>query len=517
MKNTTAPTGIQFPVNLKGKRSTIETGQAIFAASYECVDKTFSAQLLAEVKWRDHYAQYMPPMLKSAAKSQLVCEQIAEQGLASCYEQFEFIRNGQAYTLNQAMALFTQPHFRTAKIEGLSQQPKQAISIEHKGHTLSGESLRQQISVWHNKNIIEKSHAQDLLAILSDSSKQDLSDKYFVLLGASSEIGPISLLLALGANIIAIGRENPANWTRLISLARASTGNLYIPCKRDCSDMSDQQIAQLAGSDLLTQTPEIGTWLNSFKMPLTLGNYAYLDGANHVRLAMAMDAIVTRLTQKRNDISLAYLLTPSDVYAVPKAVTTNSMRRFKGKGVSGLFKKLINKMTLGALFSPSIFSQVKDEQGRELGVLDNLVPQQGPNYVLAKRIQRWRAIVSVKDGMRVSCNVAPATSTKSVMSNKFFAAATTGSESFGVEVFTPAAANALMTLQMINDVVSEQTLERGEALFIHGANHGGSWHMGFCFRSVLVPSLLLGLVQKILPKAKSQGPLKTISNQRQAA
>ena len=27
----------------------------------------------------------------------------------------------------------------------------------------------------------------------------------------------------------------------------------------------------------------------------------------------------------------------------------------------------------------------------ELGVLDSLVPQQGPNYALAKRVHRWRA------------------------------------------------------------------------------------------------------------------------------
>ncbi len=404
MKNATTLTGIQFPVNLKGKRSTTEAGQTIFAASYQHVDKASSTKLMAERKWRDHYAQYLPAMLHSAAKSLYVSEEIAEKGLASCYQQFEFIRNGQTYKLNQAMALFTQPLFRSAKIKGLSSRPKQAISIQHKGRTLSGEGLRQQISVWHDKNIIEKSHAQDLLSVLGDSNKQDLSDKCFVLLGASSEIGPISLLLALGANIVAIGRENPKNWTRLISLARRSSGNLYIPCKRDPDGLSDQQIAQLAGADLLTQTPEIGTWLNSFKMPLTLGNYAYLDGANHVRLVMAMDAIVTRLTQKRDDISLAYLLTPSDVYAVPKSVTQNSMLRFKGKGVSGLFKAFINKVTLSALFSPSIVSQVTDTDGNELGVLDNLVPQQGPNYVLAKRIQRWRAIVSVKNGLRVSCS-----------------------------------------------------------------------------------------------------------------
>ena len=32
--------------------------------------------------------------------------------------------------------------------------------------------------------------------------------------------------------------------------------------------------------------------------------------------------------------------------------------------------------------------------GVDPGVNDSLVPQQGPNYALAKRLQRWRATVA---------------------------------------------------------------------------------------------------------------------------
>ncbi len=517
MKDAAPLTGIQFPLNSKDKRSTTQAGQAIFAASYNDVNAEFSQELLSEQNWRQNYARFLPVMMKSAARSSHIAEDIAQQGLASCYEQFEFIRYGKSYKLNQAMTLFAQPYFRTAHIQGLAKKNRKAISIQHKGRHLSGDSLRQQIKTWLEKNIIEKSHAVDLLNILSDSNKQDLSGQSFALLGASSEIGPISLLLALGANIIAIGRENPKNWMRLINMARNSPGHLYVPCKQDAQGMSDNQIANLAGADLLIQTPEIASWINSFKSPITLGNYAYLDGSDHVRLTMAMDAIVTRLCEKRNDISLAYLLTPSDVYAVPKAVAINSMNRFHNKSLSNIFKKIVNVVSAGQLFAKSICAQVKDDQGCEFGILDNLVPRQGPNYALAKRIQRWRATVSVKKGMHVSCNVAPTSSTQSVMSNHFFAAATLGSESFGVEVFTPTTANVLMTLQLVSDIRSEESLERGEALFIHGANHGGSWHMGYCFRSVLLPSLIVGMVQKLLPNGNSLDTVKVVNNQQQLA
>ncbi len=72
------------------------------------------------------------------------------------------------------------------------------------------------------------------------------------------------------------------------------------------------------------------------------------------------------------------------------------------------------------------------------GVNDSLVPQQGPNYALAKRLQRWRAAVAREAGTTVSLNVAPPTRTRSVVKNRALAAAYAGAHRFGVEVFEPA-------------------------------------------------------------------------------
>ena len=53
-------------------------------------------------------------------------------------------------------------------------------------------------------------------------------------------------------------------------------------------------------------------------------------------------------------------------------------------------------------------------------VCDAIVPQQGPNYILAKRLQHWRAMVSAcaPYGCNCSASIAPATATASVLSNK---------------------------------------------------------------------------------------------------
>ena len=69
---------------------------------------------------------------------------------------------------------------------------------------------------------------------------------------------------------------------------------------------------------------------------------------------------------------------------------------------------------------------------------DAVVPQQGPNYILAKRLQHWRAVLSreqgrhaqthtqthasthTQSGSMVSSNIAPSTATASVVSNFSF-------------------------------------------------------------------------------------------------
>lgn len=77
--------------------------------------------------------------------------------------------------------------------------------------------------------------------------------------------------------------------------------------------------------------PEIATWLDAIEAPLTIGAYAYLDGAQHVRVAAAMNAIQAAIAARRGDTTLALLATPTDAYAVPAA----ALRAARGTGRRG--------------------------------------------------------------------------------------------------------------------------------------------------------------------------------------
>ncbi|KAJ3110784.1 Very-long-chain (3R)-3-hydroxyacyl-CoA dehydratase PASTICCINO 2, partial [Nowakowskiella sp. JEL0407] len=128
---------------------------------------------------------------------------------------------------------------------------------------------------------------------------------------------------------------------------------------------------------------------------------------------------------------------------------------------------------------------------------------QGPSYALAKRIQHWRAIVArFSTGVIVSSNIAPSTSTPSVVSNPQFALAMKGVGYFKpMEVFEPNTSNAIMTALLFHDLrnkygVSSPNVDVANPLllFTDGAVHGGIWRLPFKLSSIFVPALLFALL-----------------------
>ena len=132
------------------------------------------------------------------------------------------------------------------------------------------------------------------------------------------------------------------------------------------------------------------------------------------------------------------------------------------------------------------------------------MPQQGPNYALAKRIQRWRGLLARDAGHVVSYNVAPATWTRSVTSNRLLAAAYGGARRFGVEVFAPATTRTLMAALLVHDLHHPERAAvaapaHPEGLFATAAAHGGLWRRPYDPRSVLGLAALIGLPERCSP------------------
>jgi hypothetical protein len=230
-----------------------------------------------------------------------------------------------------------------------------------------------------------------------------------------------------------------------------------------------------------------------------LGSYAYADGAVHVLLSMASDAIVVDLQSRRDDLTLAFLATPTDVFMVPMAAVEESRRRWGDRGLSGMLQ---SPLRLVRQFEPNYTRDYVSDDGTMFGINDSLVPQQGPNYALAKRLQRWRALVARASGTPVSLNLAPATRTQSVVKNRVLSAAYAGAGRFGVEVFEPATSTTLMAALLVHDIRNPSAaanpatvLTNPMDLYVQGANHGGLWRTPYSPRSVLGFAAVLGMFE----------------------
>ena len=134
--------------------------------------------------------------------------------------------------------------------------------VPYKGVQLQGEDLVNQVDRWVAKGTIEPSAGSAIKKVSSSPQWRDLSDKYFVLLGAGSAMGPLKLLLDLGANVIAIDLDRPKIWERLLKQVEGSRGTLTFPTKVHVEDgAAIEDICSVAGCNLITQTPEILNWL----------------------------------------------------------------------------------------------------------------------------------------------------------------------------------------------------------------------------------------------------------------
>jgi len=282
-------------------------------------------------------------------------------------------------------------------------------------------------------------------------------------------------------------------WERLLGLAKNSSGTMIFPLKKPQKELkNDKDLAANAGCNLFTQTPEIKNWLVDVEQgkPLIIGGYAYLDGALFVKVAMAMDAIIHGVLEKRKEVSLAFLCSPTDVF-----VTSEDARKamVKNHKEVPLWQNVLSAISGGRFLVPNARRPVKSKDGKnQFNVVDGLVVAQGPNYALAKRLQHWRCMLAWSQGNVVSTNIAPSTATRSVVHNKQFAAAYGGMYHFKpMEIMYQETSNAVMGALLIHDVRNHKSFANPDTrlasplqLFAGGAFHGGVWRMAYKMNSI---------------------------------
>ena len=384
------PRGLVWPItetkaNGEEVRSSTPTAKEILAAAIGAVNPELAEKVRNEKKWRFGYVKHLVNMVEAQCKSPEDALKVANAGLNKAYTVFQFIsKDGKTTTsFASAMSAKNDTKFCTGFVKGELAPPKdKKLEISYKGKQISGDELKAQVKKWVEYGTIEPSAGEAIIKCSDNPNWIDLSDKYFVLLGAGSAMGPFEVLMSLGANVVAIDLDRNFIWKRLIERARNSSGSITFPMTKEQKDCAnDEEMYASSGCNLFTETPIIRDWLVDLYpgKPFTVGSYAYLNGALHVQVSLAMDAICRDLCERRKGTtSLAYLCTPTDLHLIPKEAHDAAKANYKEYSKKPFC--MLMKLLGGKKFLKKNVRNPVSGVGGEFYYVDGISVAQGPNY-----------------------------------------------------------------------------------------------------------------------------------------
>ncbi|MFZ0187208.1 MAG: hypothetical protein WAL72_09735, partial [Streptosporangiaceae bacterium] len=363
-----AGAAVAFPVSADGRRSTSALGRAVVADALRRVDATRAGAAERDTGWRTGYLAHFRGLIEAGLGSRQAAISVAEDGLASLHRRMRVIRgDGEEAGLDTLMSAPARGGLAAATVTGTGEAERE-LSVPYHGERLSGDALARRLEAWASAGVIEPSCADAVRTVAARPDWLSLPGRTVVVLGAGAEVGPLPVLLSWGVRAIGLDLPRPAIWERVLTEARRSAGRLTVPAAA-----GDADLTQRAGVDLTGDIPGVADWLAAVEGPLVLGNYVYADGGANVLLASAVDALTVRLADTRGDVALAFLATPTDVFAVPTDAVAQSARAYAGRSpVAKIGGWPLRTLSGGRLLRRAY------PPGADPGICDSLIPQQGP-------------------------------------------------------------------------------------------------------------------------------------------
>lgn len=487
---TTDDVGVVVPAEPGGRRSSSALGRAVVADALRGVDPVGAIGVERETNWRSGYPVHFRRVLEAGVGSRQAAVTVAADGLRAVHQRMQYRRSdGHAESLDTMEYAPSGPSLATVEVRGTGQRETE-LSLPFHGERLSGAALARQLDSWEEAGVLEPSAAQRVRTVMAHPEWLRLAGQTVVVLGAGAEMGPLQALLRWGARVAAVDLPSPDMWRRVLAIGRDRAGTLLVPVSADSVGARNAEAtAEHAGLDLLTEVATAAEWIRGIAGRVVLGNYVYADGVTNLRVSAAVDSLTLSLQGALPDLALAFLATPTDVFAVPPEAVAHAHDAYENRSRKAkVFGRPLRTVSAGRLLRRQYVPGVQP------GIHDAIVAQQGPNYALAKRLQRWRATVARDAGSTVSMNIAPPTRTRSVLKNRALAAAYAGAYRFGVEVFEPATANTLMAALLVADLntgggPAHENPWQDEA---YAAVHGGLWRAPYQPRSALGLAAVLG-------------------------
>jgi len=485
--------GIQFPANDKGDRSTTSFNKDVYSAMANSLGaKELEDKIKSEKDWRHKYSVHLDQIVESTLKLQdtSALQEVLKKALEKARNMDFEVSGSPAVPLGQAIQS-TPTKFVTKKVTG-SGQPVSSFVLPYNGQQLKGSQLDQQCDQWSSYGTMEPDCAT---AIKNGSRKMgEMKGRTFLVLGAGSELGPVRPLLEAGATVAAVATRRPKRWADLIAFARKSAGTLLVPVSPTAGEVNnDEDLAAVAGADLLTETPQILEWLlrcgREATEKVTMGTYLYADGEANVRLTVASDYIVDSLKSLGKDkVSFAYLSSCSTSTAIPAEAIQAQEANFQTAG------------RWATMFGERHKCKKLEEARYFLSAFEVL---QGPNYALAQMMRQWRAALLYMEGFTVSAPMAPVCRTESVVHNATMAVILEGIAHFPPQESYDADTGRMAMFAILISDLTEPMPKLASPLHVvtRKAFHSGIWRTPFVMASLGKTTWFLG---KVAPKRSAE-------------
>jgi hypothetical protein len=442
-------------------------GRAVLAASVTAVDSELSAKLAKQTEWRKTYQSAFACVAMAEFKSSSSMIDVATKGLTQ-FEKSVVTDSGEplidvvrtAWRANKDLVA-------TVVIKGLGEKLVPGL--------LGTETLEQMVQ----KHSAEVGIVNVVKAVDGSTINNDL----LIALAGGAEYSPSRLWLDWGGSVAIVARPRAELWEELIARARKSGGTLYVPVLKsrlngaDAQKLSDEELANVAGLDLVADYEAISGWLSSLarveSRRLVLGNYAYAPGAKHIEVQAVQHCLGRVLTESlpKTRVVLTWLATPTDSHVVPAEFAQDIKARFASRT---LFTKVRDLFYGARENKPALFTNAN---GADLAVIDPTSSLQGSSYALAKRVQRWLAYQQQVADRKVIYTVLPPAYTDSVLSHRILRASYHGAPHFGLFPYKTDSAVSLAACLLLSELNTPISIDKGNptAIYSRLAVHGGLW------------------------------------------
>jgi hypothetical protein len=451
--------------------------------------------ILGAADWRKWYIRLYADLAIEEGKSPELLAKMAASGLSTFHAH---LSTSASEPLTEVMSAgFSSSLVETVVIQGaLTPEP---ISVARHSGPLEKVAASWDESGWAEPGLKES------FRFLDQNPNLVLDGNLLFAVAGAAEFAPTEHWLKWGGEVAVVARNNPATWVSLISLARNSAGKMLIPVVREdrtapLTELSDQELAQIAGLDMLENYSEIASWMNELyakaKSKFILGLYAYTPKIDHVRVQAVQETLAAIAMENfsKEKLVFSWLATPTDSTPGPASIGENQIARFQNRSVGTIIRdSFLGLVSSARAAKPKFFNSA---DGKKLMLVDASVQQQGPSYSFSKRTQRWRAYLAHYAGFRVSYQISPPARTNSVLRHKILRASYLGAPLFGIKPFEVDVAKSASAAALVRDVLDPAAYSNRDTttdLQCFSAIHGGLWRLAYLNRSVWVIATLLGL------------------------